>query len=145
MDDALIQMLRFGAKGYTCSQIMVLLALDKCMDDNPGLVRAMAGLAYGCGSGAATCGVLAGACCVIGYFAGKGTDDEQEKDILPLMLEEINEWFQNEIGQRYQGITCQSILGDADPQKSRNTCGRILAATYTQTMNILCDHGICFE
>ncbi|PKN23887.1 MAG: hypothetical protein CVU64_23405, partial [Deltaproteobacteria bacterium HGW-Deltaproteobacteria-21] len=61
MDDTLIHMLRFAAKGYACSQIMVLLALDKCKLSNPGLVRAMAGLAYGCGNGAATCGILTGA------------------------------------------------------------------------------------
>jgi hypothetical protein len=101
----------------------------------------MAGLAYGCGNGMATCGVLTGACCVIGYFAGKGADEEKGNDNLPLMLEEVNEWFQNDFGARYQGISCQAIVGESGPQASRSTCANILSATYSRTMKILSDHG----
>jgi hypothetical protein len=140
MDD-LIQMLRLASKGYVCSQILVLLALDKCKDSNPGLVRAMAGLAYGCG-GAATCGVLTGACCVIGYFAGKGADEERGNEDMLLMLEELNEWFQNGFGARYGGISCQAIVGESGPQASQIICSDILTATYSRTMEILSDHGI---
>ncbi len=142
MDDTLIQMLRFASKGYSCSQILVLLALDECKDSNPGLVRAMAGLAYGCGTGAATCGVLTGACCVMGYFAGKGADEEKGNETLPLMLEELNDWFQNDFGSQYGGISCQAIVGEVGPQASRSTCANILSSTYSQTMKILADHGI---
>ncbi|MDD5207558.1 MAG: C-GCAxxG-C-C family protein, partial [Desulfobacterales bacterium] len=141
MDDTLIQMLRFASKGYACSQIMVLLALDKCKDTNPALIRAMAGLAYGCGNGAATCGVLTGACCVIGYFAGKGSDEEPANEDLLMMLEELIEWFQNDFGQRYGGISCQAIVGESGPQASRSTCANILSATYSRTVEILSGHG----
>ena len=142
MDDTLMNILRFAAKGYACSQIMVLLALNKTKASNPGLVRAVSGLAYGCGTGTATCGVLSGACCVIGYFAGKGLDDEKENPILLLMLEEMNDWFQNEFGTRYNGITCKAIVGEAGPEASRNICGNILSATHSQLLKILSNHDI---
>jgi len=141
MDDALMQMLRFGARGYACSQIMMLLSLDKTREDNPGLVRATAGLAYGCGNGKTTCGVLTGACCVIGYFAGKGTDESPGDDRLLLMLEKLNDWFEETYGRRYDGISCQAIVGEAGPEASRSTCGGILAATWAKTVEILSEHG----
>jgi hypothetical protein len=50
MDDTLIRMMQLGQQGYTCSQIIMLLGLEVRAESNPGLVRAMAGLAYGCGS-----------------------------------------------------------------------------------------------
>lgn len=145
LDDTLIQMLRLASKGYACSQIMVLLALDRRKDSNPGLVRAMGGLAYGCGKGTATCGVLTGACCVIGYFASKGSDDEQANEKLPLMLEEMNDWFETGFGARYGGISCQAIVGESGPTASRSICSGILSATYSRTLKILSDHGIQFE
>ncbi|GAB6908137.1 conserved hypothetical protein [Desulfosarcina cetonica] len=142
MDDTLMQMLRYASKGYACSQIMALLTLDQCNTSNPGLVRAMAGLVYGCGNGVATCGVLTGACCVIGYFAGKGTDTETGNEALMLMLEEMNDWFQSRFGEHHGGITCQAIVGEAGPQASRSICAGILSETYAQTLQILADHGI---
>ena len=145
MDDTLMQMLRYAAKGYACSQIMVLLTLDRCKASNPGFVRAMAGLAYGCGNSAATCGLLTSACCVIGYFAGKGTDGEADNEDLMLMLETMNDWFQGQIGERHGGITCQAIVGEAGPEASRSICGGILAETYAQTVKILTDHGIVIQ
>lgn len=142
MDDTLIQMLRYASKGYACSQIMILLTLGRCQETNPGLVRAMAGLAYGCGDGTATCGVLTGACCIVGRFAGKGTDEESGNADLMLMLEELTDWFRDEIGKRHSGITCQSIVGEAGPEASRSICAGILSETYAKTMQLLADHGI---
>jgi hypothetical protein len=141
MDDTLIRILKLAAGGYACSQIMILLALEKNGESNPALVRAMAGLAYGGGSGMATCGVLTGAHCVIGYFSGKGADEERENERMPLMLEELNTWFQEEVGARHDGITCDAIVGEAGPHASRSTCGNILVKTYARTIAILADHG----
>lgn len=142
MDDTLIQMLRYASKGYACSQIMALLTLDRCQASNPGLVRAMAGLAYGCGDGIGTCGVLTGACCVIGYFTGKGTDEDTGNADLMLMLEALTDWFADEIGARHSGITCQAIVGEAGPEASRSICANILSETYARTINVLADHGV---
>jgi hypothetical protein len=82
MDDAMIRMMRLAQKGYTCSQILILLALEARAEENPSLVRAAAGLAYGCGTGKGSCGVLTGGSCVIALFAGKGSDEEQESEKL---------------------------------------------------------------
>jgi len=142
MDDTLIQMLRFAVKGYACSQIMVLLALDKSNTSNPGLVRAAAGLANGCGNGSGSCGILTGACCVLGYFAGKGTEEDQGNDKLFILLEEMTGWFEDNIGKRHGGISCQSIVGEAGPENSKSICGGILSETYAQTMKILSEHSI---
>lgn len=60
MDDYQIQMLRLAAAGYACSQIIIHLGLDARGEENPDLVRSMAGLAYGCGGGQATCGAIVG-------------------------------------------------------------------------------------
>ncbi len=76
----MIQMMRLAQKGYTCSQILILLALEARGEQNSALVRAAAGLAYGCGTGKGSCGVLTGGSCVIALFAGKGSDEEQESE-----------------------------------------------------------------
>ena len=56
MDDTMIRMMRLAQKGYTCSQILILLALEARGEQNPSLVRAAAGLAYGCGTGRGAAG-----------------------------------------------------------------------------------------
>jgi hypothetical protein len=63
MDDTMIRMMRLAQKGFTCSQILLLLALEARGEQNPALVRAAAGLAYGCGTGKGSCGVLTGGSC----------------------------------------------------------------------------------
>lgn len=68
MDDTMIRMLQLGHKGYSCSQIILLLGLELRGETNSGLVRAMGGLAYGCGSGRASCGALSGGCCLLALY-----------------------------------------------------------------------------
>jgi hypothetical protein len=135
-------MLRFASKSYACSQIMALFTLGQCKHSNPGFIRGMSGLAYGCGGGTATCGVMTGACCVVGYFAGKGTDEEEGNEDLMLMVEELGDWFHDAFAAEHAGITCQAIVGDAGPQASRNICANILSETYSRTIKVLSDHGI---
>lgn len=84
MDDTLIRMLQLGQKGYTYSQIIILLGLEQRGETNPGLVRAMEGLAYGCGSGRGSCGALTGGACLLAFYAGKGSDEETASDRLPV-------------------------------------------------------------
>jgi len=134
-------MLQMAGKGYGCSQILILLALEARGEHSPALVRAAAGLAYGCGTGKGSCGVLTGGCCVLGLFAGKGSDQEQESDKLMLMLQELSDWFSEHVGSRYGGIECQAIVGDEGPRAARQRCGVILAETYTRVMDILVSNG----
>ena len=137
MDDTQIRMLQLAAKGYYCSQIIVQLALEARGEDNPALVRAMAGPAYGCGSGRATCGALTGGCCLLALYAAKGSDGERESDRLFLMLNELADWFDQQVGALYGGSACETITGEDGPAAARQRCGGIVAETFAKTMAIL--------
>ena len=144
MDDTMFHMLQLAHKGYSCSQILILLALEARGEQNPSLVRAAAGLAYGYGTGKGSCGILSGASCVLGLFAGKGSDEEQESETLMLMLQELSEWFSEHLGGRYGGIECQAIVGEEGPAAARQRCGSILAETYAKVIEILISNGFEF-
>jgi hypothetical protein len=144
MDDTMIQMMRLAQKGYTCSQILILLALEARGEQNPGLVRAAAGLAYGCGTGKGSCGVLTGGSCVIALFAGKGSDEEQESEKFMMMLQDLSDWFSERVGGQYGGIECQAIVGEEGPASARQRCGGILAETYAKVVEILIANGFEF-
>jgi hypothetical protein len=137
MDDILIRMLQLGQKGYNCSQIIMLLGLELRGETNPQLVRAMGGLAYGCGIGRGTCGVLTGGCCLLTLYAGKGRDEEAPSDHLELMLQELNDWFAVRIGCDQGDMSCEIIVGEAGPAASRQRCGALVADTYAKVMEIL--------
>jgi hypothetical protein len=137
MDEHAIRMMQLSGRGYVCSQIIVKMALELRGEENPSLVRAMAGPEYGCGTGAGTCGALVGGCCLLALYAGKGLDDESPSDRLPLMLSELSEWFSERVGGQYGGILCENIVGDAGPAASMRICGAIVAETYAKAMEIL--------
>lgn len=141
MDEVLLRLLELGGKGYYCSQILMALALEERGESNSGLVRAMAGLAYGCGNSQATCGVLTGASCVLALYAGKGGDEEEASDRLIAMMQELADWFVEKVGARHGGIACQDIVGEAGPEASRQTCGSLVAETFEKTMQILTANG----
>jgi len=137
MDETQIRMLQLGKKGYTCSQIILLLGLEVRGETNPDLVRAMAGLAYGCGSGQGSCGVLTGGCCLLGLYAGKGSDEEIASERLTLMLQELTDWFMERTGCADNLMTCEAIVGEDGPVASRQRCGSLVADTYAKVMDIL--------
>lgn len=137
MDDLQIRLLKLAAQGYYCSQIILQLALDARGETNPALVRAMAGPAYGCGGGRATCGALTGGCCLLALYAGKGRDTENESARLFLMLNELADWFDQQVGGRYGGIACETITGEEGPAAARQRCGGIVADTFAKAMEIL--------
>jgi hypothetical protein len=142
MDDTMIRMLQLGHKGYSCSQIILLLGLELRGETNSGLVRAMGGLAYGCGSGRGSCGALSGGCCLLALYGGKGSDEETESDRLILMLQELTDWFSTLADTPDGGITCDSIVGEAGPAASRQRCGGLVADTYAKVLEILAANGI---
>lgn len=63
MDDVMFRMMELKSKGFYCSQIMMLLALENQDKINEDLVRSMAGLAFGVGIGD-VCGALTGGACI---------------------------------------------------------------------------------
>lgn len=134
-------MIQLAGKGYTCSQILVLLALGARGEENPALVRAASGLAYGCGGGAGTCGVLTGGSSILALYAGKGSEEETESEKLLLMLEELTDWFDRRVGRQYGGMDCRTITGEEGPAKARERCSALLAETYAKVVEILTTHG----
>jgi hypothetical protein len=140
----MIRMLKLANKGYACSQILILMALEARGEQNPSLVRASAGLAYGGGAHEGSCGVLTGGSCVLALFAGKGSDEEQGSERLTAMLEELSEWFSDRIGGQYGGIECQAIVGEEGPAASRQRCVAILAETFSKVVEVLVTSGYDF-
>jgi hypothetical protein len=139
-DDTGLLLMELAGKGYCCSQIMVLLALDDMGRENPDLTRAAAGLCNGLGDCSGPCGVYTGASLVLGLYAGKGMDMEESDDKLPLMLEELREWFVAAT-ERYGGITCGAILDRECGQPDKERCSGLLADTFAQLRAILADNG----
>lgn len=141
IDDLMIRMLQLSAKGYGCSQILMRLFLELRGEDNPALVRSMAGLNYGCGGGHATCGSLTGGCCVLALYAGKGSDQESGSERLTLMLQELSAWFEERVGRPHGGIACEAIVGAEGPKAARQRCSLIVAETHNKVLEILSANG----
>ena len=140
MNETLIRLMALGGKGYTCSQILIAMALESRGETNKGLVRAMAGLAYGCGNNRGTCGALTGGACVMGLYAGNREDLENASEMLLFMTQELSDWFGERVDQ-YGGITCDNLVGESGPDGSRQTCGALVAETFEKVMEILISNG----
>lgn len=138
MSDDAFRVFELSLQGFSCSQILTLMALEARGADDPLLVRAMSGLLGGMGCGR-TCGSLSGACCVLGLYAGRGSVDEREDDRLPLMLAELVEWFEAEYGVRYGGINCDDII-EQDPGLRLSRCPPMVTETFKKVMEILALH-----
>jgi hypothetical protein len=134
MDSIKFRMMELKAKGFYCSQIMMLLALENQDKTNEDLVRSMAGLAFGAASVEA-CGALTGGACILSLYAGKGTDEEEEEFPLQPMLQELGRVVLETYGGMYGGVSCDVISEDGSLRNER--CGAIVAATYARTIEIL--------
>jgi hypothetical protein len=141
LDDTGFKMLELAGKRYCCSQILVLLALGEMDRENPDLVRAAAGLCNGLGDCSGPCGVLTGAMLVLGLHGGKGADHEEATDTLPLMLEEMRDWFAAATAG-YGGTTCRDILGGGCGQPDAARCGGLLTDTHARLREILAQNGL---
>ena len=139
MDQTTLRMMELSYNGYYCSQILLILALEAQERSDPDLIRAMGGLANGSGFNGGFCGTLTGAACLLGLFAGTGTDDEYEDERLTFMLKDLGEWFELTIGKRYGGISCEEIVGDRTEIRQR--CGGIVAQTYAKCLELLAASG----
>jgi hypothetical protein len=139
MDQTMLRMMELSYNGYYGSQILLMLGLEAQGKSNPDLIRTLGGLANGCGFADGPCGTLTGAACLLSLYAGKGTDDEYQDEILTCMLRDLGEWFSQTYGSRYDGITCDAIVGDRTEMRQR--CGAIVAETYTKVMELLIAGG----
>lgn len=137
MNDIFLKLIRLRAKGFCCSQIVVILALEAQGKTNDDLVRSMAGLCFGLHRGDEVCGALAGGACLISLYAGKGNEGETADERYMTMMEELAAWFGDIAGQ-YGGSRCDQIL---EKFPDRSICGRIVGETYEKCMEILESHG----
>ena len=141
-DEVANRMIALAEQKYNCSQIMMVLALEQEGRENPDLVRAMSGLGDGCGFFRETCGILTGAASILAWYAGKGADDETESEKLLPMLEELNEWFGEEIAAKYAGTRCLEIVGDrVGTEEGKQICGSIIFQTFGKVNEILEENG----
>jgi len=141
-DEIVNRMIQLSEKKYNCSQIMMILALEQEGRENPDLVRAMSGLGDGCGFFKETCGIMTGAASILAWHAGKGADEEAESEKLLPMLEDLGDWFGQEIAAKYNGTRCNQIVGDlVGTNHGKQICGSIIFQTFGKVNEILADSG----
>ncbi len=141
MNDIGFRLIQLAGKGYCCSQILAILALEIQGRENPDLVRAMAGLCMGAGNSGGVCGVFTGAVCLLALYGAKGADSEKEADRLPLMYAELSEWFEQSACASFGGTTCKDIIGEDSRQPNPERCGRLLVDTWGRILEILVENG----
>jgi C_GCAxxG_C_C family probable redox protein len=127
-------------EGFFCSQILILLGLEALGKENVELVRAAHGLAGGIGFTGGVCGALTGGACLLGLYAGKGKAEEEDDPRLRFMAEDLNGWFRREVGERYGGIDCDTILG-GDARSVTLRCAEITAGVYQKVRELLVENG----
>lgn len=104
------RIIELSAKGYECSQIMMLIAMEMEGMENPDLIRAMSGLNGGMGRAGKTCGCMSGGVCVLGLFTGKGEDEEIEAPEARAYMQEYVKWFESHVKERHGGYECDQII-----------------------------------
>jgi C_GCAxxG_C_C family probable redox protein len=139
MDQTMLRMMELDYNGYYCSQILLILALEAQGKNDPDLVRAMGGLAHGSSFDDGICGTLTGAACLLGLYAGKGSDEEHEDEQLKFMLKDLGDWFEQRFGRRYGDVTCEAIVGDRTEMRQR--CAAVVEETYTKVLELLSAGG----
>ncbi len=139
MDDTLLKMLGLSGRGYCCSQVMLMMALDMQGKENPDLIRALAGLCNGIAFSSNVCGAFSGGACLLSYYAGKGSDAEETRDGYATMLTDFARWFNKEIESRFGGITCADILMRSP---DRSVCKDIVLESYRKAIELLTQNGI---
>jgi hypothetical protein len=141
-DEVVSRMIELADKQYNCSQIIMALFLDQEKKENPGLMRAIAGLGDGCGFFNETCGIMTGGACVLAFYGGKGADNETESDHLLPMLEDLGDWFLRETSERFTGTRCKDIAGDlVGTPEVKQICGGLIFQTYNKITEILISYN----
>jgi len=139
MDQIRLRMMELDYHGFYCSQILLIMALEAQGKSNPDLIRAMGGLAHGSGFSFGICGTLSGAACLLGLYAGKGSDDDYEDGNLKHMLKDLGDWFEQTFGRRYGNVTCEAIVGDRSEMRQR--CSAVVEETYAKVVELLSAGG----
>lgn len=140
MSGEMARIAQLRMQGFHCSQILILLGLEKQGKENPDLVRSMTGLAGGLGFSGKNCGALTGAACLLALYAGRGVVEEREDHKLNSMIQDVVQWFEVSFGEQYGGIDCCHILND-DPWNRMIRCPNLVVETYLKVEELLKDNG----
>ena len=128
------------ASGLKCSHVLMLLALEARGQSDPQLVKAMSGLALGLGQGF-NCGCLTAGCAVIGLYAGRAGEADDEDPRFAALIDDFSGWFHAMAKARFGGIDCADIIKfDAALQAER--CPALIAAVWQRLEATLVEHGI---
>ena len=137
------KMFKLANSGYCCSQIIMLMYLEDNGLENAALVKAMNGLCAGVGNTGKTCGVVTGAACLFGTYAGKGTESESKDNNLKKMIQEFVQWFEEE----FQHLDCVDlitvdVLNDMNQSEVYPVkCGNTIQKSYNKVNEILKEYG----
>ena len=146
MEDA-FNMLKLASQGFCCSQILIIMDLEKKGIENKDLVKSMMGLCGGIGGSGKTCGLISGGACIFGLYAGKGSLDETKDDYLNKMIMEYIQWFETEYGS----ANCDELIEiDSIKDVPYNNgypvkCGNLMTQSYKKIKDILKKYGYTGE
>jgi hypothetical protein len=138
MDDA-ERLAELGRSGFQCSQILLRLGLELQGADDPRLVRSMHGLCSGMAAGE-TCGALTGGACLLGLYAGRGSDDDEDDPRLLFMLDEFVTWFREGYGREYGGLRCDDIVGQFGEHFAER-CPAMVLGVFRKVKDLLVENG----
>ena len=141
MDENYFHLLKLSNEDYSCSQLLMQMALDDMGRQNPELVRSMGGLVAGIGHCGRICGALTSGACLISYFAGKGSPDEVEDSRVNEMIAELVAWFEETFTPKYGGINCNDLLDNDYEANHLKRCPEILLATNAKVQQLLAAAG----
>ena len=137
MDMKAFDIYKFASQGYCCSQILILLVLEKEGRENFDLVRAANGMCGGMQC-KGTCGILSGVIMAFGMYAGRGRAMEEKNPKLKAMAGEFTTWFALE----YKSTLCSElvevdIFTDEGEEAYPVKCGDMILKAYNKMQEIL--------
>jgi hypothetical protein len=141
MNDLRLKITSLSAQGFQCSQIMVMLGLDAKNGKNLTLLKAVEGLAFGCGEGSCTCGALTGGCCLMAILTDTLVSDDNCQSDSRKMTCEIVSWFWNKYGFKIGGIDCMAIMEANVAEQGETRCWILIEDIYQQIIHILLANG----
>jgi hypothetical protein len=141
MNNARLRMIELSAQGYLCSQIVLMLGLNTAEEKNADLLRAIGGLADGCGEGSCTCGALTGGCCLLSLLINKQKSDNIDHPDYQNMIAELVHWFWIKYGFRYGGVDCMAIREANASEPMEKRCWIIIEDIYNKIGEILTAKG----
>jgi hypothetical protein len=125
-------------RGNLCSQIVMDVGLRHLGLEKPEVVLSMGGLVGAQGLMGATCGTLTAAACLI----ASASQGRIEQGRMYMLIQELEERFQEELVSQYPGNHCDDIL-EAEPGKlPTEICPPIIAGAIRIALELLQAEGL---